>query len=103
VLQEIRRSGYEGLLPAGIVLTGGSAALRGITTIAQKVLCVPARVAMPKNLVGMVETLHNPAYSTGVGLLRWAINGHNALKPRARQPEWSSKIRGIFHALLPEP
>lgn len=45
ILKEIKRSGYDGLLPAGIVLTGGSAQLRGITTIAERVLSVPARVA----------------------------------------------------------
>jgi cell division protein FtsA len=103
VLQEIRRSGYDGLLPAGIVLTGGTAMLRGITAIAGRVLGVPARVATPKNLVGLVETLHSPAYATSVGLLRWALNGHNNFRPKARQPEWGRKIRSLFHALLPEP
>jgi cell division protein FtsA len=103
VLQEIRRSGYEGMLPAGVVLTGGTSLLRGITTIASRVLGVPARVATPKNLVGLVETLHSPAYATSVGLLRWALNGHNAFRPRTRPPEWGRKLRGLFHALLPVP
>lgn len=73
VLQEIKRSGYDGLLPAGMVLTGGTAVLPGIRTLASRVLGIPVRVAQPDNLIGMVDKLHSPAYSTSVGLLRWAI------------------------------
>jgi cell division protein FtsA len=73
VLQEIKRSGYDGLLPAGMVLTGGSSALPGIRNLANNVLGVPVRIAQPENLVGMVDKLDSPAYSTGVGLLRWAF------------------------------
>jgi len=73
VLQEIKRSGYDGLLPAGVVLTGGSSALPGIRTLANKVLGVPVRIAQPENLVGMVDRLNSPAFATSVGLLRWAF------------------------------
>jgi cell division protein FtsA len=73
VLQEIKRSGYDGLLPAGMVLTGGSSSLPGIRTLANRVLGVPVRIAQPENLVGMVDRLESPAFSTGVGLLRWAF------------------------------
>lgn len=73
VLQEIKRSGYDGLLPAGMVLTGGSSALPGIRTVAGRLLGVPVRIAQPDNLVGMTDKLHGPAYSTSVGLLRWAM------------------------------
>lgn len=72
VLQEIKRSGYDGLLPAGMVLTGGTAVLPGIRTLASRVLGIPVRVAQPENLIGMVDKLHSPAFSTSVGLLRWA-------------------------------
>ena len=72
ILKDIQQSGYDELLPAGIVLTGGTALLRGITDVAERVLNVPARVATPKNLVGLVDSLHSPAYATSVGLLRWA-------------------------------
>jgi cell division protein FtsA len=73
VLQEIKRSGYDGLLPAGMVLTGGTSALPGIRTLANQVLGVPVRIAQPENIVGMVDRLNSPAFSTGVGLLRWAF------------------------------
>ena len=73
MVQEIKRSGYDGLLPAGMVLTGGTSALPGIRTLASRVLGVPVRIAQPENLVGMVDRLNSPAFSTSVGLLRWAM------------------------------
>ena len=101
ILQEVRRSGYNGLLPAGIVLTGGSSQLRGIAAVARHVLGVPARVAKPKNLVGLVDALQSPAYATSVGLLDWAISGQNLYRPRPQRREFGRKIGGIFRALLP--
>ena len=76
-LQEIKRSGYDGLLPAGMVLTGGTSALPGIKRVASEVLNVPVRTGQPENLVGLVDRLNSPAYSTGVGLLRWAMSMHD--------------------------
>lgn len=73
-LLEIKRSGYDGLLPAGMVLTGGSSALPGIRQLASKVLGLPVRTAGPENLVGLVDQLKSPAYSTSVGLLHWAAD-----------------------------
>jgi cell division protein FtsA len=73
VVQEIKRSSYDGLLPAGMVLTGGCSALPGIRAAASNVLGVPVRIARPENLIGMVDHLDSPAFSTSVGLLRWAL------------------------------
>lgn len=73
VVQEIKRSGYDGLLPAGMVLTGGTSLLPGIRTVSSKVLGVPVRLAQPVNLVGMTDQIQSPAYSTSVGLLNWAM------------------------------
>lgn len=75
-LQEIKRSGYDGLLPAGMVLTGGTSALPGIQRIASQVLNLPVRIAGPENLLGLVDRLYSPAYSTSVGLLMWALSMH---------------------------
>lgn len=72
LLQEVKRSGYDGLLPAGMVLTGGSSLLPGIKTLASQVMGMPVRIARPENLVGLVDQLHSPSYATSVGLLRWA-------------------------------
>ena len=76
-LQEIKRSGYDGLLPAGMVLTGGASALSGIKRVAGNVLNMPIRVAQPENLLGLVDRLNSPAYSTSVGLLRWIVSMQN--------------------------
>lgn len=85
VLQEIKRSGYDGLLPAGMVLTGGTSNLPGMRALASEVLNMPVRVAKPENLVGLVDQLHSPAYSTSVGLLYWALLMSEAVPSRGRQ------------------
>lgn len=101
ILQDLKRCGYEGLLPAGIVLTGGSAQLRGITEIAERVLNVPARVAQPRNLLGMVDKLYSPAYATSVGLLRWAMSDNQIYQPRGQHREWSRRVGTLLKTLLP--
>ena len=101
ILEDVQRSGYDGLLPAGIVLTGGSAQLRGITEVAERILNVPARVAQPQNLVGMVDRLHSPSFSTSVGLLHWAMSDNQIYQPRAHNREWGRKMGSILKALLP--
>ncbi|HPH95581.1 MAG TPA: cell division protein FtsA [Anaerolineaceae bacterium] len=73
VMQEIKRSGYDGLLPAGMVLTGGTSLLPGIRNLASNVLGVPVRLARPENLLGLADQLYSPSYSTSVGLLNWAL------------------------------
>ncbi len=70
---EIRRSGYEGLLPAGIVLTGGSAQLPGIEDLTRDMLGMPVRIGVPGNLTGLAEAIDSPPYATGVGLVRWGL------------------------------
>jgi len=72
LLQEVKRSGYDGLLPAGMVLTGGSSLLPGIKQLASQVMACPLRIARPEHLVGLVDQLNSPSYSTSIGLLKWA-------------------------------
>ncbi len=73
VLREVKYSGYDGLLSAGVVLTGGTANLTGIKHIAADVLKLPVRIARPENITGMADQLRHPSYSTGVGLLRLGV------------------------------
>ncbi len=73
IMREAKRSGYDGLLKAGCVITGGSAQLPGIKTVAADVLRMPVRIAQPENVTGMAEALKNPAYSTSVGLLKLGL------------------------------
>jgi cell division protein FtsA len=70
--QEIKRSGYDGLLPAGIVLTGGASKLPGMPEVASRVLQLPVRCAKPDKLRGLTDKLDDPAFSASVGLLHWA-------------------------------
>jgi cell division protein FtsA len=110
VLQEIKRSGYDGLLPAGMVLTGGSSALPGIRALASQTLNLPVRIAMPENLIGMSDKLQSPAYSTSVGLLRWALlmtdiyvqPAHQGMRigPISGGIEWES-VKNFLRRLLP--
>ncbi len=96
-LQEIKRSGYDGLLPAGMVLTGGTSALPGIKRVASEVLGLPVRTAKPENLVGLVDHLDSPAYSTSVGLLRWALTMHaHDMKPTQRQRKGDKRMDFSF-------
>jgi cell division protein FtsA len=71
IYNEVRRSGYEGLLPAGIVLTGGSAQLPRFDELVREMLGVPVRVGTPNDLSGLSDSIDSPPYATGVGLLRW--------------------------------
>lgn len=73
VLQEVKRSGYSGLLPAGMVLTGGASLMPGMKAVANRVVNMPARVAQPEAITGMADPLRSPAYSTAVGLLRLGL------------------------------
>lgn len=106
VLQEIKRSGYDGLLPAGVVLTGGSSLLPGIKKLGAEVLGLPVRVAQPENLVGLVDQLYSPAFSTSVGLLEWALLMDDAIQPgKAKTPPvpadlWE-KVKDFAKRLLP--
>jgi cell division protein FtsA len=106
VIQEIKRSGYDGLLPAGIVLTGGSSALPGIRSLASRVMGLPVRLARPENLIGLVDQLHSPAYSTSIGLLYWAMMMNDTLIPaqgrRQHLPRTNMEnIRNFLKRLLP--
>jgi cell division protein FtsA len=108
VQTEIKRSGYDGLLRAGAVLTGGCSQLPGIRELAQDVLGFPVRVARPERLTGMAETLRNPSYSTGVGLLRLGLQmDRTALAPAPSNGSVPARniggwISGIFRRLLPD-
>src|SRR6202790_1478629 len=72
VREELRRSGFEELIAAGIVLTGGSAKMEGAIELAEGVFHVPVRLGMPQQVQGLSDVVRNPIYSTGMGLLLYA-------------------------------
>jgi len=96
VLQEIKRVGYEGLLPAGVVLCGGTAELAGIRQLARQVLNMPVRIGTPHDLQGLVDVLSSPAYATSVGLLLWSQRSD--FKPRP--PQGGHGLGTIYRKLL---
>ncbi len=100
VLTEIKRSGYDGLLPAGVVLCGGTAELPGIRELAREVMGLPARIGQPQDIRGLVDTLHSPAFATTIGLLEWGVR-HDLPQPVQRATNQSMKVPTWLKALLP--
>ena len=73
VQAELRRSGFEDLVAAGVVLTGGSAKMEGLQELAEEVFHVPVRIGRPQNVSGLPQIVSNPIYATGVGLLLFGM------------------------------
>jgi len=69
VQAELRRSGFEEIIPAGIVLTGGSSKMEGLIELAEEVFHMPVRLGVPQGVHGLVDVVRNPIHATGVGLL----------------------------------
>ncbi len=90
VHEEIKKSGYDGLLPAGLVLTGGTAELPGILELAGQTLDLPARIALPLGLYGLANSISRPAYSTAVGLLLWGLRHTSLLIDEEEQRDRAS-------------
>jgi len=103
IMQEVKRSGYDGLLPAGLVLTGGTSQLRGLRELGRRVMNMPVRIGEPQGLVGLVDTISTPAYATGAGLLRWGDRQGEALLSQKRHgPGVGQRLSGFLRSLLPD-
>lgn len=96
ILQEVKRSGYDGLLPAGVILTGGAAGLAGLKALGREVLQLPVRVGAPHGLEGLMDIVSNPAYATSVGLLLWAMRYPEALGRPARRSQRGGDVLSRF-------
>jgi cell division protein FtsA len=85
---ELRRSGFEDLIPAGIVLTGGTSKMEGAVELAEEIFHMPVRLGAPNAVSGLMDIVRNPIYATGVGLLNYGQNqGITATKSTVIQPE----------------
>jgi cell division protein FtsA len=102
--EEVKRSGHAGMLPAGVVLTGGGARISGAADLAREVFQMPVRVGAPQGVGGLMDQLSNPAFSAPIGLLLWGAHhageepiGYSAGSPLSgvggRVMDW---IRGLF-------
>ncbi len=85
VQAELRRSGFEDLVAAGIVLTGGTSQMEGAVELAEEIFHMPVRLARPTGVKGLADIVNNPVYATGVGLLLYAQKQlqQRPLTPRA--------------------
>ncbi len=72
IRDELRRSGFEDMVAAGIVLTGGSSKMEGAVELAEEVFHMPVRLGFPQHVRGLGDVVRNPIHSTGVGLLLYA-------------------------------
>ena len=71
---ELRKSGMDDLLAAGVVVTGGSALLPGVPEVAERVFGMPARSGVPRGVAGLIDVVDSPMYSTAVGLLMYGAD-----------------------------
>jgi cell division protein FtsA len=95
ILAEVKRAGFDDLISAGLVLTGGSANLAGIDVLAEQVLQMPARVGLPTGMQGLIDAVSNPAYATSVGLLQWAVRDATPVA-RSAAPRPSLRLGGFL-------
>jgi cell division protein FtsA len=107
ISSEIRRAGYDEMVSAGLVLTGGSSNLPGFVELARDVVGMPVRLGTPGGIHGLVESLSNPAYATSVGLLHWAMRDGEHLqaapaRDRIGVPDWLKGVRRLMRGFLPE-
>ncbi len=95
-MQEVEEAGYRDLIPAGMVLTGGTSLLHGIVEFAQRRYGIPVRRgSVPKNVHGFQEIVESPIFATGVGLLKFAVEGRDFVRTvQAR------RSRGMFARLF---
>ena len=79
VHREIRRAGYEGMLVAGGVITGGTSLLPGMPEAAERVLDLPVRCGSPAGIGGLRDVVNNPMFATAVGLIMHSVSHENEL------------------------
>jgi cell division protein FtsA len=103
--EQIEKAGYSGMLPAGLVLTGGAAQLAGAARLGREVLQLPVRVAGPSGVSGLTDHLLTPAYSTSLGLLIWGAQTVHGDESRSYEstpgPGVLGRARDWARGLLP--
>jgi cell division protein FtsA len=74
IRNEVARSGFDDMIAAGVVLTGGSAKMEGAIELAEEVFHLPVRLGVPQGVSGLADVVRNPIHATGVGLLQYALH-----------------------------
>lgn len=101
IMLELPSNDYHTLVPAGLVLTGGSSNLPGIDVLAHDIMRLPARVGSPMGISGIAESLADPAYATGTGLMLWGARHGRSQTWRSKNFGWAlrglaTRLRGLF-------
>ncbi len=96
IREELRRSGFEELIAAGIVITGGSAKMEGAVELAEEVFHMPVRLGIPQHVAGLVEVVRNPIHATGVGLL---IYGQESFSRLAAEQQIGGSVGEIWERM----
>ncbi|MFC1850027.1 cell division protein FtsA [candidate division CSSED10-310 bacterium] len=93
VKENIENAGYADLISSGVVLTGGTSLMEGITEFGEEIFGIPFRRGEPMEIGGLVDVVNNPSYSTGVGLILYSIrNGHNYLEHNHSEESFMKKF-----------
>ncbi len=93
IRREIIKSGYDGLVSSGVVITGGTASMPGVALLAEQVFNLPVRIGIPTNIIGLVDVVENPMYSTCVGLVKYGAK-------HATVTQFERGGKNQFHKLL---
>ena len=96
VQDELRRSGFDEMIAAGVVLTGGSAKMEGVIELAEEVFHAPVRLGLPQGVSGLVDVVRNPIHSTGVGLL---LFGRENYVRRGRSAPVANGMRSVVERM----
>ncbi|NNJ64396.1 MAG: cell division protein FtsA, partial [Xanthomonadales bacterium] len=96
IREELRRSGFEELIAAGVVITGGSAKMEGAVELAEEVFHMPVRLGIPQHVAGLVEVVRNPIHATGVGLL---IYGQESFSRLAAEQQIGGSVGEIWERM----
>ncbi|MEW5910857.1 MAG: cell division protein FtsA, partial [Thermodesulfobacteriota bacterium] len=92
IKREIYRAGMENMVNSGVVVTGGTALLDGVTDIAESVLNLPARLGRPQGIGGLVDVVNNPMYATAVGLVIFGAKHRSENKFRIRDSNIFNRV-----------
>jgi len=93
IRNEIARSGFDDMIAAGVVLTGGSSKMEGAIELAEEVFHLPVRLGVPQGVTGLADVVRNPIHATGVGLLKYALH---EMQQRQGESPMSGGIKDVW-------
>ena len=102
VHREVERNGFSEMLTSGVVITGGSTLLPGMSELAEEVMGVPVRKGVPRGIGGLVDVVKSPIYATGVGLVVYGAKHSDRRMFRIRDENVFKKVKGRMSEWLRE-